>query len=251
MEIASFSQHQIKQTLNSLPEFDREMGVKALFVPVSINSTNLEQTSYLYKAIQKLPFETFVIVETYDKAEMSRKLPMPSADYFVTPFGSVPANDALRNDFADEEDDFFIDDSCFNPEMSLYQQLMMLQCTRSKFDVVSIQIADSRPSIIKELAWVISEILSIKNAMTIFCCDLPDNAKHEFSEIKRYIAQDDMSGLMNFINSGSAHMRGGGAFQAGVMVAKAWEMQVQFLSEDQARFGGNLLAGFASFAQHD
>lgn len=250
MGITTFSQNEIQSAVSQAPDLQKEVGIKILFAPVSINSGNLEQTSFIYKAIQSLPFETFVIVETYEKAEMSKKLPMASADTFTTPFGTVAANDALRNDFADEEDDFFIDDSCVHPDMSLYQQLMMLQCTRSKFDVVSIQMTDSRPAIIRELAWVVSEILSIKNAMVIFCCELPDNAKREFQEIARFINEDDMSGLLNFINGGESQIKGGGAFLAGVMVARTWEMNIRFINWDHQRYGNNLIAGYAGLSRN-
>lgn len=249
MTATSITKDSIQRTVAESENLDNQIGIKVLFAPVKIHEGNLQQTAFLYKAIQRLPFESFVIVETVEKGDFSKKLPMPSVDSFETPFGKVLVNDALRNDFADEEDDFYIDDAAMHPDMSLYQQLMLLQSTRKNFDVVSIQIADSRPAIIRELSWVLSEVLSIKNAMVIFCCELDAAYPRDFEEASRFIESHDVSGLMNFLNGGTSHIKGGGAFLSGLMVAHAWELKVKFTGSAAGREGNNLLAGYAALSR--
>lgn len=250
MPITVFSENQITPLLKNSPDFPNEFGIKVLFSPVSINNANIDQVSNLYKAIQNHPFDTFVILED-TPLELDKKIPMPSADYFDTPMGRVRVNDGLRNDFADEEDDFYIDDSAFNQEMSLFQQLMMLKhMTTNDFDVVSIQISDQRPAIIRELSWVMSEILSIKNACVIACCELMGDKMEDFAGIQQLVYDDNVSGLFNFVNSDSLKMNGKGAFLAGVLTARAWELDIRFLNWDHSKYGNNLISGYAGLTRN-
>lgn len=248
MAITTFLECEMNPLMHNTVPVTMEDGIRILFSPVNVTPGNLKQTLSLYRALEKLPYDTFVIVETYNEI-LPKKIPMPSAHVFKTPYGEVPANDSLRNDFADEEDDFYIDDSAFNPKMSLFQQLMLLQTTRKDFSVVSLQLSDQRPAIVKELAWVISEVMSTRNAGIIFCCELASDKHDQFQKLNSFIVEDDMSGLMNYINREGCEIQGIGAFLAGILVARTWEMDVRFKSGSTKEYGLNLLAGYAGYTR--
>jgi AmmeMemoRadiSam system protein B len=118
---------------------------------------------------------------------------MASNVFFETPLGNVQVNDYLRNEFCDEDDDFFIYDEAFSEDMSLFQHLMMLQCVSDDFEAVSIKIADENHSIIKELAHVLEEVLAARSSLLIFCCDLEGNRKKEFAQVKKMLEDQSSS----------------------------------------------------------
>jgi AmmeMemoRadiSam system protein B len=163
---------------------------------------------------------------------LDKKLPMPSNNAFETPLGSVPVNDYMRNEFCDEDDDFFIHDEAFSKDMMLFHQLMMLQGQLDEFSALSVQIADESHFIVKELAHVLEEVLASRNALIVFCCDLDSDWTEEFSRVKQMVEDESYSNLLNYLNSGESHMSGTAAFIAGIIVAKEWGLQLNFSDED-------------------
>lgn len=269
MNITSFSREELTRGLerarskrNSNSNGDGTTGhgteeVRALFSPRSITSDNIEEVYEIYSHIIEGGFDTVVIVESCPEST-GKKLPMPSFKSVTTPLGEVPANERLRNDFCDEDDDFFIDDDAFDSSMSLYDQLMMLQCSLKDFSVLSIQITDENPYIVKELAYAIEEILSLKNALVVFCCDLDDSHADEFKKVMELYRNENISGLMNYLTGGTSSVKGAGTFVTGLLVAGKWGLSLSFpravnghskSSGNSSETSGNLLAGFAEM-QH-
>jgi len=167
---------------------------------------------------------------------------MPSVAEFVTPAGTVSVNDALRNEFCDEDDDFFIDDSAFGQDMEIYRHLPYLIETLNSFKIVSVPICDDDPAIVRELDYVLSELLNGRNVLIVVAASMPgDNVVIE--ELMEMIAQRDVSGMMNRINSGECGMSGSAAFMGGILIALSWELSVHFLesSTDEE----SAVAGFA------
>lgn len=248
MNITSYSRKKIQEGLKKARQKHEGPNdqIRLLFSPTKINDDNFERVCDIYSRIDPDNYETVIVIESFDKV-LDKKLPMPSSMSFETPLGEVKVNDYMRNEFCDEDDDFFIHDEGFSKEMSLFDQLMMLQCISKDFSVLSVQIADMGQAIVKELAHVLQEVLGPRRALIVFCCDLDFSRQKEFSKIKKMLESNNESGLLNYLNSGESHMEGTSTFIAGLLVAKAWELQVNFLSGEYDHYGGSLLTGYAEW----
>jgi AmmeMemoRadiSam system protein B len=246
MDIASYSREKIQKGIQEARQKNNSPNdhIRLLFSPIKVNDQNFDRVCDIYSRIDPENYETFIIIESYDEV-LDKKLPMPSNTYFETPLGKVKVNDYMRNEFCDEDDDFFIHDEGFSKDMSLFDQLMMLQCISDDFSVLSVQIADMGRAIVKELAYVLQEVLASRRALIIFCCQLDSNRKAEFSKIKTMLEDDNESGLLNYLNSGESHMDGATTFIAGVLVANAWELDFNFLQNPEEDQQGSLLTGYA------
>lgn len=206
--------------------------VRILFAPSGIDQGNINRAASVYSRLNPGEHDTVIVVEELTNV-LDKKLPMPSSETHKTPLGKVPVNDDLRNEFCDEDDDFFIDDTGLNPDLSLFQQLMMLQQSLRDFKVLNIQIADEDMDIIKELVSAIDELLPTRNVLLIFCCDLKECNQDDFKEIKSLIAEKSHSRLFNLLNSKTSCMNGTAAFMAGILVAHLWGLQIYFLDDAQ------------------
>ena len=252
MNITSFSHEKILKCLqaseNAIKE--EETGVRLLFSPKVISEKNFDEVCKIYANIHEGDFDTVLIIESHP-GSAEKKLPMPSFKYLDTPLGRVYTNDKLRNDFADEDDDFFIDDDAFNENASIWHQLMMLQSTLKEFSVLSIQITDESPFIVKELASAIEEILASKNALVICCCDLPIEASNELKKVLEFLNSDNISALMNYLSSGDSSVDGLGSFITGLLVAKKWNLRMEFPGlNEKSKDTNSLLHGYAALQKH-
>lgn len=241
--IAEFSLEEIKEGLNKAREAYGEANdfIRILFAPFDINEANFERVCNIYGRVDPSNYDTAVIIEVHNEV-LDKKLPMPSNRRFQTPFGEVPVNDYLRNELCDEDDDFFIHDEAFSQEMSLFDQLAMLQGRGGDIKALSVQIADENHFIVKELAHALEEVLASRNVLLIFCCDLDADRKEELKRVKKMIDDKAHSNLLNYLNSGESHIRGTGAFITGVMIAHRWNMRINFLEDDTH---ASLLTGYA------
>jgi len=214
--------------------------VKLMFITPFVDDQQLDTFIRSYARLVGLQYDIVVIVEEVDKV-LEKKISMPSMETFTSVYGQVPAHDGVRNEFADEDDDLYIDDGGVHEHMAIYDHLPFLQCAIGSFSVVSVQInKEERPSIIKELAYVIEEILGERSALVVFCCALVDKDRSSLPQLKRYIDEHDISNLFNMLNSGEIPMAGHGPFITGVLVSEAWNLEIQFM--DQAPFGSLLAA---------
>ncbi|REL38180.1 AmmeMemoRadiSam system protein B [Rhodohalobacter sp. SW132] len=224
-----FTREEIKEKLNEASGNvqDSSNPTRIIFTPTSLNHYSIERFSEVYAQIHDGDFDTVVIVESQPGTH-EKKLPMPSHKSFTTRFGEVPVNDKLRNELCDEDDDFFIDDEAFSKDLSLFDQLLFLQNQIDNFSVLSLQITDESPAIIKELSAALEEILASRNALLIFCCDIHHLGVEQFKTIKKQIKDGNIPGLMHSMNSGEVKMKGAGAFFAGLLIANKWNLNVQF-----------------------
>lgn len=245
MRITSFSREQIKEGLEnaSSSESANSENVRILFSPFRIEATNFRNACASYSLVKNSRFDTVVVLESHP-GSAEKKLPMPSNKIFSTPIGEVPVNDRLRNDFADEDDDFFVSDDAFDDKVSIYDQLMMLQCALDSFDVLSIQITEESPFIIKELVASIAEILRNRNALIVCCTNLPPSEKVEIERVIDMAENENFSGMMNYMNSGNSGIEGLSSFFTGLLVAREWNLGVS-LSETESDLNDGLLVGNA------
>jgi AmmeMemoRadiSam system protein B len=215
--------------------------IRILFAPSLIDQENISQAASVYSRLNPEAYDTVVVVEEL-KDILGKKLPMPSNKKHKTSLGEVPVDDYLRNEFCDEDDDFFIEDSGFHPDLSLFQQLMMLQKSLKNFKVLNLQIADEDKYIIKELVSTIDELLSSRRALLVFCCDLTETGLNDFKKIKSLLKTQSHADLFNLLNSSPARIKGTAAFIAGILIAKRWALQIQFPDDLQ---GCPCLAAYA------
>ncbi len=252
MNIPSFSREKILKGLQAaeIANTEIESGIRLLFSPKEISEKNFDEVCRIYANLHEGDFDTVVVIESHP-GSAEKKLPMPSFKYLDTPLGRVMANDKLRNDFADEDDDFFIDDEAFTENASIWHQLMMLQSTLKEFTVLDIQITDESPFIVKELASAIEEILASKNALIICCCDIPREASDELNKVLEFLDSDNISALMNYLSSGDSSVDGLGSFITGLLVAKKWNLRMEFPGLDEKRKNNkSLLHGYAALQKH-
>ncbi|HKJ32108.1 MAG TPA: AmmeMemoRadiSam system protein B [Balneolales bacterium] len=250
MNIISFSKEKIKEGLEKAKSKDIQKGAKILFAPIRINDDNFEEACEVYASIMPGNYDTVVILEGVNH-ELEKKLPLPSVSSFKTPFGEVPVNDKLRNEFCDEEDDFFIDDEALDETLSIYQQLPMLQCTLNDFDVVSIQISNyERTSIIRELTFVLDEVLLSKNALIVVCCEMENDQKESLDRLKQYVIDGQISNLFNIINVSTTKIHGRSPFLVGLMIASSWELTLNFNESKNGKFKKSLITGYASLRKN-
>ncbi|MFW6348272.1 MAG: AmmeMemoRadiSam system protein B [Cyclonatronaceae bacterium] len=199
--------------------------LRVLFAPVHITEENFETACRLYANLKNTSYDDVIIIERFlDNG--TKRLPMISDAIIETPLGEVPVNDVLRNDFCDEDDDFYIDDLGRHENMSLPEHLMMLQCTLANdFRVLSLQITDERPSIVRELAAGVAEILRERNALIIVCAEAAEADKNGLQEVQRLAAEQNFSRMLNYINTGDAGVQGGGPLAAGILLSHNWELE--------------------------
>lgn len=245
MNITSYSREQIAEGIEEARKRNEQNEhIRLLFAPERINEDNFERACDIYSRVDMSNFDTVVVVESYSE-KLDKKLPMASNSFFETPLGQVPVNDYMRNEFCDEDDDFFIHDEAFDKDISLFQQLMLLQVLSDDFSAVSVQIADKDPAIVKELAYVLEEVLAPRNALIVFCCDLENSRQKEFERVREMVEVNNQSGLMNYLNSGESHINGTTAFIAGVIVTNKWGLKMNFLDGEYENYSGSLLTAFA------
>lgn len=229
MNVHKLSKDKIRDYVKNARELNTDSKhVRLLFVPNIIDEENFSELSATYKTVMNQQFDTVVIIESYT-GQLQKKLAMPSNKVFETRFGEVPVNDYLRNEFCDEEDDFFIADEGFSKEMSLYTHLPILQALFVDFDVISLQIGDYDPAIIRELAFTLDELLLQRNALIVFCCDVPASSPEELQKLRDLVVNNNESGLMHYLNSNDKTVKGARAFMSGILVARSWGYDIEFL----------------------
>lgn len=215
-------------------------GAQIVFVPEK-GWHDEQQMLQLYSRLKGNEYDTIVFLETHIK-QTDKKIPMPTFQSVNTQFGEIQINDIMRNEFCDEDDDFFIDDHALTPDMELYHHLPYLQAVLGEFRVVSVQICDEDPSIVREVTYVLSEIMAGRNALLVVSCAAPGNLS-EMDIIKKLVADREQSNIMNYLNGGDVRVSGAAGFQAGVFVGYNWDLEFEFMPSTQA--SQSAIAGYA------
>lgn len=224
-----FKQDEIKHHLTQAAKYSDgdTPPLRIVFSPTSLNHYSIDRFADIYSRVKNGDFDTVVIVESQPGTH-EKKLPMPSHNFFTTRFGEVMVNEKLRNELCDEDDDFFIDDEAFTKNLSLFDQLLFLQNQLDDFSVLSLQITDESPAIIKELSSALEEILASRKALLVFCCDIHHLTPKTFEKIISQFENENHSGMMNTLNSADVRMNGLGSFLAGLLIAEKWKTKLTF-----------------------
>lgn len=201
-------------------------GIKIMFVP-DAEVTSAKQLNRIYGNLLGSEYETVVFVEKRI-VETNKKIPMPTCSYFDTEYGAVAVNDALRNEFCDEDDDFFIDDVAFGQDMQIYRHLPYLMAALGDFSVVSVPVCDDDPAIVREVNYVLSEIMGGRNFLLVVACSLLSD-KDSSAKLRKLVIKNDISNIMNLLNSGALPVSGSSAFLVGILTADYWGLKATFL----------------------
>lgn len=243
--ITEFTAEEINNELEKVRGRQEQVNdsVRIIFSPVRIDEKNISRAASVYSRLNPTGYDTVVVVEEHEE-DLNKRLSMPSNEVHRTPLGNVPVNDYLRNEFCDEDDDFFINDSGFHQELSLFQQLMMLQVSLEDFNVLNIQISVKDEAIVKELVSAVNELLAARKVLLVFCCDLNESCQSEgqFKKLNRLIDADSTTKLLNLLNKQSDCITGSSAFKAGMLLAKKWGAAVHFLDDGE---GNSSLSAYA------
>lgn len=247
MNSLSYTKEQILDAVKKAGKSVGELNARILFVPNRINKKNFKQVCEVYASIHPHNFDTIVVLEGVDR-ELKKSICIPDMESFKTPFGEVPVNTALADDFCDEEDDFYITNESYNERLSLFQQLQMLQSIQSDgFSVVGIQVSNQeRSSILRELSIVMSDVLTAYNALIICCCHMHIDQKEKLDLLMNYHAARDTSNLKYLINQEEVLVHGKSPLLTGMLLAHIWDLDIQFLGgEYSTTEGSSLIAGYA------
>ncbi len=252
MNILSYTKEQIQKAIEEAAKSTEESYPRILFVPNEINDQNFRQVCEVYASIYPYNFDTIIVLEGVD-GELVKSISIPSVESFKTPFGEVPFNAKLADDFCDEEDDFFITNEAYSDNMSLFQQLAMLNVVQPRgFNAISIQVSNQeRGFIIRELSIVMSEVLNTYNSLTICCCDMHISQKEKLDQLMNYHHGHDTSNLKYLINQEDVIVHGKSPLLTGMLLAHIWDLDVQFLDgEYSIGEGYSLVAGYAVNRHH-
>lgn len=200
---------------------------RVLFAPGALSPGTFQQLCTLYSRLRPGDFENVVIVES-DASHKGARIPVNALDRFETPLGSVPVNDRLRNEFCDEDDDFYVDEGHTPPSPALTAQLVMLQAALGQFSAVSIRMLGDEPFLIREVAGALDELLANRSTLVVCCCQLNPGKQAEFEQINDRISKGDTGGLLAQLNADPGLLEGAASFAAGVLLCRNWNLDIRF-----------------------
>ena len=232
MDTPIFTKSRITSGLEAArrPDDEGQPTPRVLFAPGALTAGTFPQMCSLYSRLRPGDFETVVIVES-DVAHAGAHIPVSALDRFETPLGSVPVHDRLRNDFCDEDDDFYVDDGKTPPSTALTSQLMMLQAALGEFSALSIRLLGDEPFLIREAAGALDELLANRSTLVVCCCHLNQGKQAQFEQIRDRISKGDTGGLMALLNADPGLIEGAASFAAGVLLCRNWNLEIRFGSD--------------------
>lgn len=240
-----FSREELMAVVKNQPYAEQD-GIRMMFLPPRLTKENVDEFCYVYRQIMDTSYDVAVIIEP-DTLESFRKIPALPGRSVETGFGTVRMEERLRDDFCDEEDDFFVREDGNYSHLGFFDHVSMLQLVQDDIEVIGLQLLDESPSIVGELTYVLREILPFKNAIAIFCCELEGRYQDKLDILKTVISEQNDTRLLNLIYSGESHITGAGLFLAGLMTARAREREIRFYRESADHPDQNLLAAHAGF----
>jgi hypothetical protein len=80
----------------------------------------------------------------------------------------------------------------------------------------------------------------------VYCCDVPANNPEELEKLRALVVENKESGLMHYLNSNDKTVKGARAFMSGILVARSWGYDVEFLDHIES---ANNICGYAKRTQ--
>lgn len=211
---------QIDELLAEAAREATEGSLVGLIVPDSNRLSGASIAAHAYKLLEGEQFDTVILVAPSHEGAFGR-LAVCRADTYLTPLGSVPVNDSLRNELCDEDDDIFLDDRGHYHTEGASVQIPFLQRTLGQnLSVVPIAMGEESPDLCRELGAAIGEVMYSKRALVVGSADLlalEEGALERFTEA---LEAFNVSELMHVLGSEAVRAEGMGAVLVTVIAAQ-------------------------------
>ncbi len=199
---------------------DVEGQVVALVVPDSNLLRGGPVAAAAYRLVEGQSFDSVIVVAPSHDGAFGR-LAVCRADAYHTPLGSVPVNDAIRNELCDEDDDIYLDDQGHYHTEGVDVQLPFLQrVLEGEFDVVPIVMGGETPALCRELGHAIGEVMYGHRVLVIASADLLSVEGDAFGRFETALESFDTSELMHLLGSEQIRVEGMGAVITAVLAAE-------------------------------
>lgn len=192
----------------------------ALIVPDSNLKSGGPVTAEAYKLLEDRDLDIVIVVAPSHDGTFNR-LAICKVDQYRTPLGTVPVNDAVRNELCDEDDDIFIDDRGHYHTEGVDVQLPFLQQMLGEdFSVVPIVMGSETPALCRELGQAIGEVMYGHRALVIASADLLRIEGDAMERFEAALESFDTTTLLHLLGSEQIKVEGMGAVIAAVLAAQ-------------------------------
>jgi AmmeMemoRadiSam system protein B len=199
--------------------------IKTLIVPHDHYQHALPTMAAAYSQLGDVKYDVILfIAPTVDSFP---KLALSGYGFFETPLGDVELNDYVRNEFCDEDDDFFITEEGLPKGSSIEVQLPIIQRSIGKetpIRIVPMLVGSQTIDLCNEAAAAASEIMQLKNALIVAVNNFHAPAKNKtlIAEYMDALREQDYSALLRLnVVHGSSLGSGLGTVAIAARVAHA------------------------------
>jgi MEMO1 family protein len=164
--------------------------IKTLLVPHDDYRYALPALAHAYGHLKAGTYSLIVFIAP--SVDRFNGIAISGYGYFQTPLGTVELSDPVRNEFFDQDDDFFISEEGYPKGSSIELQIPVLQQTLGKskpVKIVPLLIGNRTPELCNELVGALSELLQYNNILLV-----APNTFHYASENQGLV--DEFIGLL-------------------------------------------------------
>lgn len=142
--------------------------IKTLLVPHDNYRYVLPALAHAYRHPKAGTYTLVVFIAP--SVDRFNRIAISGFSFFQTPLGKVELSDPVRNEFFDQDDDFFISEEGYPKGSSIEIQLPLLQQTLGKvkpFKIVPLLVGSQTPDLCNELVGALSELLQYNNVLLV------------------------------------------------------------------------------------
>lgn len=211
---------QVDDHLRAASRADVEGILLGLIVPDSNRLSGASVAAEGYRLLEGSGVDTVILVSPSHEGAFGR-LSICRIDEYETPLGSVPVNDALRNELCDEDDDIFLDDQGHYHTEGADVQLPYLQRVLDEgFSMVPVVMGEESPDLCRELGAAIGEVMYGKQAIVVGSADLIEFDEGLMARFTEAIETFNVSELMHLLGSEAVKVEGMGAVLVTLLAAQ-------------------------------
>ncbi len=233
----------ITQLLKEAKKEVIEGQILAEYVPNSNLLAAGPTMAHTYKALLGHHFENVLLIIPGMALE-SPRISIPLVSEYVTPLGTIPINDTLRNELCDESDDIFLSDETLFQASALDIHLAFLQVTLGSFKLVPILIGQDDFELGKELGDTLSEVLYNHHSLIVVASEIASADEVCLTDFQEAFEHLDIGRLIRLVHSDRMEVHGMSGIIASLIVAARQQVnrgrifQLMPPSEDMPGFFG-------------
>lgn len=176
--------------------------IKTLLVPHDNYKFALPALAHAYARLKNGSYTLVVFIAP--SVDRFNRIAISGYGFFQTPLGTVELSDAVRNEFFDQDDDFFISEEGYPKGSSIELQLPVLQETLGKvrpFKIVPLLIGNQIPELCNELVSALSELLQYNNILLVVPNTFHYTSENEvlIDEFLKLLEKQNYPELMRFV----------------------------------------------------